>query len=193
MTAYPLPGRIIGRIVPEWMGESGTLLRNEVLREVRRALGAAAAESCRPMIEGAPLESLVAARRRIPFIESLAELFSADWRFGVEPLPLPEILHHAFGNPLSQLGWGILVEARHRKLGARHRPILLSAVPWLALLAEPDRTLDALITHGWLVCRCPGETRAAQLCGQVRLGMLQTTVLGPCGRRGNRGGRYPIG
>ncbi len=193
MTAYPRPGRVICRMVPEWMGESGTLVRNEVLRDVRRVLGAGAAEACRPTIEGAPLESLVAARRRIPFIESPAELFASDWRFGVEPLSLPEILHHAFGNPASPLGWGILMEARHRKLGVRHRPLLLSAVPWLALLAEPDRWLDALITHGWLACRCTGETRAVQLCGQVRLGMLQTTVLGPCGRRGNRGGGYPIG
>ncbi len=193
MPSYPLAGRVIGRLVPEWMGESGTLVRNEVLREVRRVLGAAAAEQGRPAIESAPLESLLAARRRIPYIESLGELFDTDWSFGAEPLPLLEVLHHAFSSPLGPLGWGILVEARHRKLGVRHRPILLSAVPWLALLAEPDRTLDALIAHGWLVCRCTGETRAAQLCGQVRLGMLQATVLGPCGRRGNRGGGCPIG
>ncbi len=186
MAVYPMPGRIIGRIVPEWMGESGTLVRNEVLREVRRVLGAAAAEQVRPVIESAPLESLLAARRRIPYIESFAELFDPDWSFGVEPLPLLEILHHAFGHPVGPLSWGVLVEARDRKLSSRHRPALLSAVPWLALLEQGDRAVDTLITQGWLACRCPGETRAAQLCGQVRLGMLQTTVLGPCGQRGNR-------
>jgi hypothetical protein len=166
-----MPAKLLTRHVPEWFSEQESILRLEIQRDVHRYLGSAAAESLLPRVADAPIERLVAVWHRIPYVDSFEELIEAQWSLGMERIAMPDLLCAAFGRPL-QLGLFLeLVRS------APDRKKLLAAVPWLGLLKNTDMLLTALRHEGWLLFRCPSETKAKQLQVQVRSSVVRCVVL----------------
>lgn len=186
-----MPARIIARHVPAWFREPRPTLRMEFVRDVQRFLGGTVAASVRPLVESAPLDRLAEVWHRIPYVESFDNLFDPQWSLGVDLLTMGNLIYHTFTKPIR---WGILLELRYRKSGGLFRSALLTDAPWLVLMKDSDRVLDALIKDGVLAFRCPSESRAAQLQSQVGTKILRCTVLGSGGQdEGFREGGQTIG
>jgi hypothetical protein len=178
-----MSARLLSRHVPAWFGEQEPYLRLEIERDVRRYFGKAAAESILPRVASAPIERLAAVWNRIPYVDSFDDLFDERWALGVERISMLELLRAAFGRRLS---CGLFLEL---VCGAPGRKTLLEAVPWLVLLNDADTLLTTLRHQGWLLFRCPSETKAQQLQAQIKTSAVRSFVLGPMSEDTGRGDR----
>jgi hypothetical protein len=170
-----MTARILIKRVPEWFGADAPSLEKEIRRDAERYLGTAAADR---IIAGVSLDRLVEMWRRIPYVDSIDDLFDARWSLGITPLSFADLLKAGFGAPNR---YGLAVELPYHRSRPLKREAVLSAVPWLDLMLKPESLVTALLAQGWLVFRCPSESTAMKLKSQVKGMLVRCSVLASTG------------
>jgi hypothetical protein len=167
--------RVIVGDVPAWTRAGLPSLRSDLLLDVQKYLGTSVAEEVRPTLESAPVDHLVSAWQRLPYVERFECLFDPCWTLEVELLSIGDLIRHAFGKGLQS---GVLLELRRRRLREIGHLDVLSDIPWIALLHESNEIIDRLLRTGWLAFSCPSRHKALQLESRVRSKVIRCTMLG---------------